>query len=234
MANYFDFSTDKVNVFMLLIDCSGSMQDDRKNVREGLDLFKKSFEGFPEVDSIAVSISKFSNNFYPDDFVQVKNLDTSYNTSGATALSYSIVKGAEYLNQYIHRVTEKTGVIPRTTFIVFSDGEPFEDHLPLSTAKKTIENLNYSGVNTAFVAFGEGIKSEFGKRMGFMATIDVVNRNTLKDFLGVELSKSCKEQSKSLKALGSDFFSKATENSTGYSQTAAQVLEDDSWIDDIL
>ena len=53
--------------------------------------------------------------------------------------------------------------------------------------------------------------------------------------MGGELSKSCKEQSRSMKALSGDFFSKAagSENSEGYSRTTAQVLNDDSWINEI-
>lgn len=237
--NYMDFSSDQINIFMILVDSSGSMNGDAGKVREGLKLYKKSFENFPEADSIAVSISKFDNTFYPSEFRKVEDLDTSYVTGGGTALYYSIVKGGEYLNKYVQEVTEKTGVIPRVTYIVKSDGEPCEDEYDTPSghkkARNMIENLNYAGVTTVFIAFGNAITSDFGKKLGFMSTIDVVNRETLVNFLGVELSKSCKEQSKSLKALGANFFSKAVGDtqSEGYSQTAKQALEDTSWIDDI-
>ena len=49
MAHFFDFSSDKIDIFMLLIDSSGSMSGDRDNVIRGLNLYKKSFENFPEV-----------------------------------------------------------------------------------------------------------------------------------------------------------------------------------------
>lgn len=235
MANFMDFSSDKVNVFLMVIDKSGSMENDEANVRRGLELYIKSFENFPESNSIAVSISQFANSFYPVDFKQVKDLNTQYSAYGATALYYSIAEGAEYLQNYIRDITEAKGIVPRATFIVFSDGMPCEDPGTRSGAKKAIADLNLAGVTTVFVAFGEAINSNFGKEMGFLSTIDVINRETLVKFLGVELSKSCKEQSRSMKSLGANFFSQAVDKtkSEGYSQTTAQALDDTSWIDDI-
>lgn len=235
MANFYDFSSDKIDIFAMLIDSSTSMKVSEKDVRNGLDLYKKSFENFPEANSIAVSVCKFNSSFYPDDFRPVSSFSTEYSTKGATALYYSICKAAEHLNNYISEVTTRTGCIPRATFIVFSDGEPCDDRMREEDAKETIEKLNYAGATTVFVAFGDAIESDFGKRLGFMATIDVTDRETLVNFLGVELSKSCKEQSRSLKALGANFFSQAVDNgnSQGYSHTTAQALEDESWINDI-
>lgn len=235
MANFMDFSSDRVNVFFMLIDSSGSMEFDTANVIKGLEMYKRSFQNFPEVNSIAVSISKFSNNFYPEEFKPLDRLQISYNANGGTALFYSIVKGAEYLKDYMQKITSRKGIVPRATFIVFSDGVPCGDSMTMGDGKKAIQALNLAGITTVFVAFGEAISSNFGKELGFMSTIDVTNREKLVNFLGVELSKSCKEQSKSMKSLGANFFSQATGNnkSEGYSQTTSQVLEDTSWIDDI-
>lgn len=235
MANFMDFSSDRPNVFLFLIDSSGSMDDDASKVRRGLANFIASFEKFPEVNSIAVSIDKFANDYYRGEFRQIKDLDTSYHADGATALYYSITRAAEHLQDYINEITVKKGIVPRATFIVFSDGMPCQDLGRKSYAKDAIESLNLAGVTTVFVAFGEAINSSFGKEMGFVSTIDVVNRETLVNFLGVELSKSCKEQSRSMKSLGANFFSQAANKtkSEGYSQTTAQALEDTSWIDDI-
>lgn len=235
MANFYDFSSDNINVFLLLIDSSSSMKDDEYNVRKGMQLYQKSFENFPEINSIAVSVSKFNSDFYPSDFKHVNEIDTSYSTDGATALYYSIVQGANHLKNYIKKVTELKKCIPRGTFVVFSDGEPCCDLMSQRDAKKAINELNYAGITTVFVAFGNAISSEFGRKLGFMSTIDVDDKEILINFLGIELSKSCKEQSKSLKALGANFFSQAVNNSNSesYSQTTTQALEDDSWIDDI-
>lgn len=235
MANFMDFSSDKVDVFLILLDKSGSMDYEVNKVKEGLRMYQKSFENFPEVNSIAVSICKFSNDFYPDDFKQVKDISTDYSTGGYTALNYSIVKAAQYLQNYIQEVTEVKGIVPRATFIVFSDGHPEHDYMSASDGKKAIAELNYAGITTVFVAFGDSITSKFGDRMGFVSTIDVTNRQDLVNFLGVELSKSCKEQSRSMKSLGANFFSQAANKSSSanYSQATTQVLEDTGWIDDI-
>lgn len=235
MADYFDFSSDKINIFIFVIDSSDSMKKDKQNVKDGLRDYKKSFEGFIEANSIAVSICKFNCDFYPGEFRPIKEFTTDYNTSGTTALYYSIVEAEKHLNKYVKDVIQRTGCIPRVTFILLSDGEPCDDRRYPDEAKKSIENMNYAGYTTVFIAFGSAISSEFGKKLGFMSTIDVRDRSTLVNFLGVELSNSCKEQSRSLKALGADFFSKVAGNgnSDEYSHTTAQALEDDSWMTDI-
>lgn len=236
MANLYEFSSDKIDIFCLNVDESGSMDGDSANVIEGLKMYKKSFENFPEVNSIAVSLSKFSYDFYPGEFTSISNMSTHYDAGGGTALYKSIVKGAKYLVSYVNEVANKTGCIPRATYIVFSDGESCtDDRTPASAAKAAINDLNMAGINTVFVAFGQAVSSEFGKKLGFTCTLDVNNRNTLVNFLGVELSKSCKEQSKSMKSLGENFFSQAmgNENSKGYSKATSQALNDDDWISDI-
>lgn len=235
MSNFMDFSTDKVDVFIMVFDKSGSMCDDKRSVREGFEMYQKSFENFPEANSIAVSICQFDQNFYPGEFTSVKDIQLNYHPDGWTALYYSIYRAAEHLKNYISQVTEAKGIVPRATFIVFSDGHPEGDRMDRQDAMRVIEDLNYAGITTVFVAFGESIRSEFGKNMGFMSVIDVTDRNTLVNFLGVELSKSCKEQSKSMKSLGANFFSQAVNqtNSEKFSQPTAQALEDTSWIDDI-
>jgi hypothetical protein len=131
-------------------------------------------------------------------------------------------------------VTKKTGTVPRGTLVFFSDGEPCYDRMKPQEAMQAISNLNFSGVTTVFVAFGEAISSDFGKKMGFQSTKDVNDRKKMVECME-EVSNSCKEQSQSMKALGSNFFSQAAnkEASSGYSQTTAQALEDDDWIGDI-
>ncbi len=237
MADLYTFPTDKINIFLLIIDRSGSMEKHEWAVRKGLRLFKKNFENFPEENSLAVSVSKFSSSFYPNDFTRVNSIDTNYATDGATALYYSIVKGAEKLQKYAHEVAMRCKIKPRLTYIFFSDGEPYNDMETRDNAIKAITNLNLAGVTTVFVAFGDAINREFGNKLGFQSTIDVTNTDTLESFLGVELSKSCKEQSRSMKPLAGNFFSKATygRDSKNYSQKTEQVLSatDTSWIDEI-
>lgn len=234
LDNEYDFSSDNINVFLIVLDSSSSMSGEIDNVELGLRSYKNEFENFYEADSIAVGVSRFDSDYTPGPFRKVRELSTNYSTGGTTALCYSIVVGAEQLMTYIEDVATKTGTIPRGTFIFFSDGEPCEDHMTPSEAKAAISEMNYAGITTVFVAFGDAITSEFGKEIGFQATVDVRNRADLVRFMGQELSKSCKEQSQSMKALGSDFFSHAAnESSDGYSNMTAQVLEDDTWFEDI-
>lgn len=235
MANFFDFSSDKINIFLLLLDASDSMRDDVGNVRKGLQLFKESFEGFFLANSIVVSVCYFNDDFYPGDFLPVKKMDTSYSTDGRTALNYAIVEAGDYLNKYVHEVVRRTRLTPKVTLVCFSDGHPCGDRKYRSDGQEAIKKMNYAGVTTGFAAFGGEINAQFGKDMGFMSTVDVTKREDLLNFLGVELSNSCKEQSQSLKALGANFFSQAVDKSQSqeYSQTTAQALEDNSWIDEI-
>lgn len=236
MANEYKFSSDNVNVFLMVIDASNSMSNDVENIRKGLEGYKLEFENFEGSDSIAVGISTFSNSYYPGEFRKVKDINCSYDVGGYTALYHSIVKGGKQLLEYIKEFTIKNGIVPiNSTFIFWSDGEPCRDPGDINYAKKMIKELNYAGINTVFIAFGDAISSEFGKKMGFQATINVENRNTVENFMKNELSQSCKKQSRSMKSLGSDFFSKATDktSSSGYSRTTAQALEDDDWFDDI-
>lgn len=235
MANVYDFSSDNVNVFLMVIDSSGSMDRSERQVREGLKRYKEEFEDFYGADSIAVAVSTFSDSYYEGKFKKVRDLDTNYSTGGATALYYSIVKASNQLIEYVKEVTKRTNVFPRSTLIFWSDGEPCEDPGNPKKAKEAIAKLNELGCTTVFIACGKAITSRFGDKIGFQSTIDVVDRSSIAEFIGEELSRSSMEQSKSVKALGSNFFSKAKGNnsSSAYSNKTEQALEDDDWFDQI-
>lgn len=234
-GNIYKFSTDRINIFSINADSSSSMESHADDMREGLRRYKKSFENFSEANSMAVAINMFASSYYPSDFKNIKEFSTDYRTGGSTAIYYSIEKGAENLLDYIKEITARNNCIPRATFIVLSDGEPCNDPGTESRARKAIEKLNAAGVTTVFVAFGNAISSNFGKSLGFIATLDIRDKSTLTTFMGEELSRSCKEQSKSMKSLGAEFFSQANRNSrsAGYSAKSQTALEDDDWFDDI-
>lgn len=235
MSNFLNFSSTKISIFMILLDSSGSMSSDRENVRLGLNNFRDSFKGFYLANSIAVNISRFDDDFCAGDFRPVKEMDTSYYIGGCTALNYSLVKSEELLSKYVREVVKATGVSnPNVTFVCISDGRPYGDKMKDYAGMEAIRKMNYAGITTAFAALGDEVDAEFGSKMGFMATVDVTDRNALLHFLGVELSNSCKEQSQSHKSLGANFFSQANKGmSQEYSQATAQALEDSSWIDEI-
>lgn len=232
MANYFDFSSDVMDTYMFLIDSSGSMEDDTENVKKGLKGYKRNLKDLPEANSIAVSVSTFDSNLHLKEFTKVSNMDTSYHADGATVLYYAIVKGAEYFNKYIEAIIAKKGCVPKATFIVFSDGEPCHDKATMQEAAEAIKQLNLQGITTVFVAFGNAISSNFGTKLGFKSTKDVTDKDFIVKFLSEELSNSCRDQSKSLKGLGANFFSQVGINSSNYSKTTEEVLEDDGWMED--
>lgn len=236
MANYYDFSSSNVNILMVLMDKSNSMEPDEDNVRKCAKGFVKSFSNFSEKGSIAASICQFSDSFYPDDFKRIDNLKINYSIDGGTAIYYSIVKGAEHLNNYVKEVIRRTKCNPKVTFLLLSDGEPCHDKMSIGDAKEAIKKLNIAKVNTIFIPFRDAISSEFGKRLGFKVTRKVDNSDELINFFKEDLPASVKLQSKSYKPLGANFFSKAVgANSTSkeYSHTTEQVLEDNSWIEDL-
>lgn len=232
MGNFFDFSSDQINVFMMAVDESGSMRDHVEEMKRGEAAYKKSFEGFPEANSIAISKSHFSTDLDLQYFRPLDEFDNHYSPGGYTALYYAIVRCSKALLDYMAEIAQKKGITPGGTFIVLSDGKPEYDQDTWENAKAAIERLNEAGVTTVFVAFGDAISSEFGKKLGFSATRDV---DDLQYFLGVELSQSCKEQSKSRKSLGANFFSQANQSSSSenYSATTNQALEDQDWFEDI-
>ena len=231
--DFMNFSSDKINVFFMLIDQSGSMQGTEEDMLNGLNMYKESFKNFPGSNSISVSVSKFSDNLRLQEFEPVNNFDTTYSRpSGGTALYYSIINTSKYLMDYMERIQKEKSIDPTATFICFSDGEPTDSDC--KGAKLAIKKLNDAGVTTVFVAFGNSIESGFGDELGFQATIDVREKSQLVHFLGVELSQSCKEQSQSMKGLGANFFSGAVNpQSENFSQKSNQVLTEPDWFDDI-
>lgn len=235
MSNLLEFSSDRVNIFSLNIDESGSMSsyDDlmRKAVRE----YKESFRDFSEVNSIAVAMNRFNENFHQDTFKKIMDIDFKYNPGGGTALYYTIEKSAKELQEYVNEIIMNTGVYPRATFIVFSDGRPEGDPGTREGAMKALAELNAAGIDTVFCAFGSSVKSKFGEKLGFVATIDIESGENLITFFKRDLSESCKEQSRSLKSLGNNFFSKANQSSSSkeYSNKATEVINDKEWFNDI-
>ena len=235
MNNYTDFSSDKININLILLDESSSMNDDTENVISGMLKFKHKFDNFPESSSIVISMCRFSDAFTPGEFKKIQDMDTSYEAYGNTALNYAIIQAVDYLKSYVDLVEEMTKITPRVTFVVFSDGESWRDYASEKDAKRALDKANNLGWTTGYVAFGKEVSAEYGKRLGFMSVIDVDERETVGTFWAEELSKSFKEQSQRVNPLGEQFFSRAIKstNSENYSSKSAQALEDDSWIDSI-
>lgn len=225
------FDTDRINIFSINPDASGSMLCNTEKMKEGLELYKRSFKNFSEANSMSVSLNMFNGEYHFRPFKGIESFSTYYSTGGGTALYGSIKDGAQNLLDYIAKVTEENNCIPRATFIILSDGHPEGDYGTIGEAKDAISKLNEAGVTTVFVAFGRAIEARFGEELGFQATRDINNMDDITSFMGEELSRSCKEQSRSRKSLGSNFFSRAAKSSKASSKDAktAQILEDEDW-----
>lgn len=237
MSDFLRFTSTKINIFLILLDASGSMENDVESVRKGMNLFKESFNGFYLANSIAVATCRFGDDFYKGEFLPVREMDTRYDAyNECTALNYSIVNSERLLRNYVNKVIKVTGVNkPQVTFVCISDGQPCRDKARTSDGIAAIKRMNDYKWNTAFAAVGTDVDADFGKDLGFKSAVDVTNRKALIQFLAEDLSNSCKQQSQSRTPLGENFFSQANKvsQSNGYSQTSAQVLEDNSWIEEI-
>lgn len=240
--DFMDFRGDRANVFLIIIDGSGSMHNSRYDVINGMKAYKESFmNDFSDPETVAVSVSVFSDWYNEEPFVCLSKMEElRYNPDGYTALYYSICKGAEQLIRYMNQIREKMHIEPMCTFIFFSDGKSEQDHDNEANAKAAIKTLNEMGVNTVFVAFTDAIQSAFGTRLGFQASVDVNKPEELCTFLGQELSQSCSEQSKSAVSLGAnfiqrDFFSSSTASGDASSELTgnAETAIDESFLDDI-
>jgi len=230
MSDFMDFSSENIQIFAFMIDQSGSMEDDKENVIEGVQTYQKKLNNILEANSIAVSISKFESQIMLGEFQHIRDMRFRYEPCGRTALYDAIVKGANHLMQYMETVVKKHGCIPKATFILFSDGRDNMSDYFASAARDSIRKLNYVGIDTIFVPFGTAIHSSFGEDLDFKITREVKNSEELVYFLGEELSNASIRQSQSRKSLGEAFFSQA-KSSKNYSERTRQVLEEDDWMD---
>lgn len=239
-GSVFSFGTNQINIFSMNFDASTSMRDYQEIAREGIKSCRDSLKKFSESNTLSISLSMFDDEYRPEPFKKIDEFDADYRAEGCTALYETIVEGGRNLLDYIKKVIEVNGTLPMATFMVFSDGKSCEDRYNAFQAKEALKELNNAvetigvPITTAFVAFGPAIKSEVGRDLGFVATIDVDDRAALKKFLSHDLPESCKEQSKSDRSLGADFFSQASKASEGYSAKASQVIDNSDWFDDIL
>ena len=237
--NKINFETDQINVFLLLIDCSGSMEDEYSAMISGLNEYKEKIIKFSKEEGISLAIAKsmFNQDYIEGNFLDPEDMDTSYFADGRTAMYDAIHRAKMQLDEYVSEVIHVNGVKPKVTFTLFTDGLSNNDKGKnyKKIALEDIATMNDLNFTTVFIAFGEAIKAKIGKELGFQSTIDVNNRNILKDFLVDELSKSTMEQSRSIHPLGSNFFSKATygEESEKISNKAKEALEDRKWLGEI-
>lgn len=223
----YDFSSDVINVFVLLYDYSGSMDDDERAMKKANIAFYDDLSVFEEKGSIAVAKGRFASFFDMSSFDSIKNFDTSYHANGGTKLYYAIVKAKEYTVAYYNEIVKRLNVRPRITFLVFTDGGDNESQECYDDARAAITELNSLDATTVLVAFREAIKYGLGEKMGFSCTKDIESVEALITCMGTELSQSCKEQSRSAYSLKSEFFSQADRNSDEDNIPKQTIMDDD-------
>lgn len=233
MINYnlerckYDFSSDSIDIIVLVYDYSGSMSGEVVAMEKANKAFYNSFSKFEEKGTVAISKARFNSGFDMTPFDTVDKFDVSYYADGGTALYAAIVKAARNAIEYYNELIKRLNVVPKITFLVFSDGGDNESGGSYKEAKKMVTELNSLDATTVFVAFKEAIKNGTGNDLNFSCTKDIKSVQELVDCMGNELSKSCKEQSKSAYSLKSEFFSKADKNSEEDDTQNRAIIEDD-------
>lgn len=223
----YDFSSDTINIIILLYDISGSMESDVSAMRKANKAFYEDFSRFEERGSIAIAKGVFANNFGMTSFDEVKEFNTSYEVGGGTALYYAIVQSIDNTVKYYDEIVKRLNVRPRITFLVFTDGDDNQSQNHRYNARDAIKELNSLDATTVLVAFRDATRSGIGDDLGFSCVKNIHTVQELVSCLGNELSKSCKEQSKSAYSLKSEFFSKADQNAEEDDTQNRAIMDDD-------
>lgn len=219
----FDFPSDVINIFVLIYDYSGSMDCHENAIIEANKAFYSDFSRFEEKNSVAISKVCFTEHVTMSPFGPVSNFDTCYYANGGTRLYRAIIHAGEETIEYYTQLMKRLGIRARITFLVFTDGEDNENRPEeIEAAKKMITQLNSLEATTVFIAFDQAIEAKDGEKLGFTCTRDISTAEELISCLGIELSQSCKEQSRSAVSLQSKFFSKVATTQQDDSDTPGE------------
>ncbi len=227
---FYDFQTDNIYVFVLLYDASGSMKEDKNIMIAANKDFYDDFMKFEDKASIVFSQAYFNEFLEMGDFLPIESFSTNYSPGGKTRIYSAISKAIENTLAYSNELTKRKNIKPFITFLCYSDGEDsYNLNIEIENAKEAIKELKESSkkVNTVFVPFREAINSGIAEKLGFDCKKDITSKEELRQFMGKELSKSCKTQSRSSKSLGSKFFSSIADKDESKIET--DVFDDDSF-----
>ena len=89
-SSKYDFTSDNINIIVLVYDYSGSMRGDINAIQKANQAFRQDFSKFEDKGSIAISKARFANSFAMSSFLTVDEFDTSYSADGGTELYYAI------------------------------------------------------------------------------------------------------------------------------------------------
>lgn len=222
----YDFNSDKVDIIVMIYDRSGSMEPDVNKMRKANKAFYDDFSKFKDKGSIAIAKVVFSDSLAMSPFTDISQFNTGYDVGGGTALYLTIEKVTNYVIMYYEEIQKRLNITPRITFLVFTDGQD-TTHYSSSVARHAITKLNSLDATTVLVAFREAIQYDIGAELGFTCTKNIESAQELISCLGEQLSQSCKEQSKSVYSLKSEFFSKASTDAEEDSVEDQSILADD-------
>lgn len=228
----YSFSSDVVNIFVMIYDCSGSMSCHYNAIIEANEAFYEDFSRFEEKGSVAICKAMFDDSVKISPFGPVKDFSTKYYACGGTRLYNAVTKVGEETIAYYKEIESRLNIRPRITFLVFSDGmDNYGYKSEINAAKDIVTKLNSLDATTVFVAFGNAIEAKDGELLGFTCIRDISSANELVSCLGTELSRSCIEQSRSAFSLKSKFFSKAATDTSPETSPEAKKVVADSFFD---
>lgn len=205
-----ELDSEVVNLIMVAVDQSGSMDEFEVDMRRSLKDFKDSIKGSREADTILVARS----NFMCDDvetggYKKIDEFDTDFTSRGRTPLFDAIVEGVDKLTNdkgtgYLDYLKQQ-GMRVKAVFAVFSDGDDTSSMKDLSTARRRIDYLNRKEIVTACICFGDDAV-DVSKDLGFKNILNVgATASELRKAFDC-LSKSVAENSQSVVNKVDDFF----------------------------
>jgi uncharacterized protein YegL len=199
-----DINSEVVNLIMVEIDNSSSMEPYKNDMITSLNNFRDALQNSKEADEMLVARANFSSNIQVGGYKKIDQFDVNYSAGGMTAMYDAIVKGADELFKYMEYLKQQ-GMRVKAVFSIFSDGEENSSRATLQEAKSKIKELNDKEVVTAFISFGSDAMME-AKRLGVKNILQVgSSASELRKAFDC-LSKSVIDASKSVVSKKDDFF----------------------------
>jgi uncharacterized protein YegL len=188
--------SELVNLIMVLIDQSGSMQPHVTEMQKALVNFQNSLMDSKEVDELLVARGNFYNyNVDMGGYKKVDQFDVNYFANGGTPLYDAIKEAQQKLFDYMGYLKNQ-GMRVKAVLSVFSDGDDTSSHIRVFDAKQCVDELNSKEVVTAFMGFGVQALNE-AQTLGFKNVLDILQEGNRSD-IGSVLRKAFDCLSKSV------------------------------------
>lgn len=205
--NDLEISVSSPNLFLLLIDSSGSMFGYMEKMAFELRKFKDKMTAMDESSTVIISRWDFSEKIDASDFDKIENFPTNYYADGGTRLYETIICAKEALlgtleDEGAIEILQNQGYDPKVAIIVFSDGEDSDNMYNLErAAAAAVSEMNDNDIVTAFVCFGDSSR-KVAKKLNFR---NIDTKYDLEEAFDA-ISSSCIRQSMSAVSLTDNFF----------------------------